>query len=561
MVTETTIQPSFVFDCTEEELTVPGTSIRGILSTPTSEDQWLRPVNRVIVICHGMGGHKDYIYHKLVADRLCTNLGFYVFRFDFRGAGDSGDVPDLKVGRNIQYDLEDLDNVIFKYLIKTKQLTLGGLIGHSRGSTAVLLWASTRSDKIVVPTIVNCGSRFRMHLAYDRYLSKHSTMVEDKGFYISAYRHGTYKKVWIPHQEISDYSAIDDLGAKIKDLNANTFVLSIYGLEDKHIPVEEADQFSQALCNDRHSLRLIFRADHNYVQQVENSKPIKHHDKIADIIEQWFSPDSERDRFMTVNGYVQVISRWKNVEGVDNFRDFGGYRTMNGNIVRPGMLFRSAHHSQVTNAGKQEMIKLGIKSVFDFRSFTEIQKLGYVYISGITREWVPIFDFDSSSSDAIAKLTERYLKPTQGFKYLYRDVLENASKSFAKILTHLRDRPNDAIVFHCVNGKDRTGIAAAIILMLLGVDNDTIARDYELTTHGLREVLPKILAEKTSNDPRIKQLYSSRYEAMAMTIKLINEEFGGVEQFVTKHCGLTNADITQIRANLLVKPVNLRYML
>lgn len=64
-------------------------------------------------------------------------------------------------------------------------------------------------------------------------------------------------------------------------------------------------------------------------------------------------------------------------------------------------------------------------------------------------------------------------------------MLENGSYAFKSVLLFLRDHENVPIIFNCTAGKDRTGVMAMIILLLLGVENHIIAKEYELTTIGL----------------------------------------------------------------------------
>ena len=73
----------------------------------------------------------------------------------------------------------------------------------------------------------------------------------------------------------------------------------------------------------------------------------------------------------------------------------------------------------------------------------------------------------------------------KGFARAYREVLEHAGPSYRKILLHIRDKPQRPFVVHCSAGKDRTGVIVALILSLLGVDDETVAVEYELTEIGL----------------------------------------------------------------------------
>lgn len=76
------------------------------------------------------------------------------------------------------------------------------------------------------------------------------------------------------------------------------------------------------------------------------------------------------------------------------------------------------------------------------------------------------------------------LTPTQGFSLAYTDILLHAKSSYSQILRHIACS-SGPLLLHCTAGKDRTGVICAIILALCGVDDETIAREYELTEKGL----------------------------------------------------------------------------
>jgi protein tyrosine/serine phosphatase len=77
---------------------------------------------------------------------------------------------------------------------------------------------------------------------------------------------------------------------------------------------------------------------------------------------------------------------------------------------------------------------------------------------------------------------------------LYQEILEHGGAAFDAIFRHLRDHPDQPCLIHCTAGKDRTGIAVALFLMLLGVHDEYIVNDYALTTIGLAPAMPALVA-------------------------------------------------------------------
>ena len=143
---------------------------------------------------------------------------------------------------------------------------------------------------------------------------------------------------------------------------------------------------------------------------------------------------------------------------------------------------------------------------------------------------------------------------------VYEDMLEFGINAYKTIFEYIRD-VNQPFVFHCTAGKDRTGMLGMLILLLAGVDRNTIAKEYELTTVGLRPDHPvlkgkfeetvKKLREKLGDDGSggieqiisqgrknwsieedgFRNLVSSRYEAMLATIGLFHEKYGDYPLF------------------------------
>lgn len=191
------------------------------------------------------------------------------------------------------------------------------------------------------------------------------------------------------------------------------------------------------------------------------------------------------------------------VEGIHNFRDLGGYPVKSHTEAKPlsvrrNLIFRCAEPSKITAVGAQTLRSLGITTLFDLRSGPELEKqkarAPVVHIDGIQREFAPVFADKDYSPESIALRYKDYASAgTEGFTRAYADILDNAPPSYRRVLMHIRDKPKEACVIHCTAGKDRTGVLAALILALVGVDERTIADEYALTDIGLAPFRPVIL--------------------------------------------------------------------
>lgn len=272
------------------------------------------------------------------------------------------------------------------------------------------------------------------------------------------------------------------------------------------MPLTDATHWANILQG-RHTLHLIPNADHNFfVPETPNSPRENKNPEVARIIASWLGSEGESDRFAKRAEMIGHIRRWKEIEGVSNFRDLGGWQTKNADYVRHDRIFRCADLSNITDHGRQQFQRLGIKKVYDLRSMPEINKNGVGRIE--EAEWLhlPVFREEDYSPEKMAIRWGYYTSGLDGFVQAYTGILENGGHPFGTILRHLRDS-DEPIAIHCTAGKDRTGVICAIILKLLGCDDDVVGREYELTTIGLRRDHSKILAA-VAHEGKGKEAYN-----------------------------------------------------
>ena len=172
------------------------------------------------------------------------------------------------------------------------------------------------------------------------------------------------------------------------------------------------------------------------------------------------------------------------IDGVYNFRDVGCWYPMKGGELRNRYIFRSGELSRITSQGKQQLKELGITTIYDLRSVPEVET-PLVEIPGIEQVSMPVCTGEDYSPEIMALQypQEIHNKPAL-YDRIYASLLEIGAPSYRQILLHIRDQPKDCFVFHCDNGKHRTGLLAALLLSFLGVDEDVIAVEYQLSQLG-----------------------------------------------------------------------------
>ena len=173
-----------------------------------------------------------------------------------------------------------------------------------------------------------------------------------------------------------------------------------------------------------------------------------------------------------------------------NFRDLGGHTTANGTVVTPGRIFRSSQLSGMPEDAVQGLEGLGIRFIYDFRTAAERVRCPDVPMPGVQNVWLDVLSDDSGSLAAIMqqllqdprKLSQDLTPAKLGA--LYKSIYENlvslpgARKAYGAFFSSLLQDSDTPRVFHCTAGKDRTGWAAAMLLLLLGVSHEDVLADY-----------------------------------------------------------------------------------
>ena len=174
------------------------------------------------------------------------------------------------------------------------------------------------------------------------------------------------------------------------------------------------------------------------------------------------------------------------VEGAMNLRDLGGHKA-DGGRVREGLVFRSAMTHHLTAAGLGRLAsELRVRTVVDLRNENEIASDGVADFAsaGIVHHHIPITATAAMTPDEQRARLLSLRDGSVSWFELYSQMAESAGESFAKLF-HVVAETDAPLLFHCTGGRDRTGLSAALLLGLLGVLNEDIARDYALTGAAL----------------------------------------------------------------------------
>ena len=248
------------------------------------------------------------------------------------------------------------------------------------------------------------------------------------------------------------------------------------------------------------------------------------------------------------------------LQGGSNFRDIGGYRTADGGQVRWGRVYRSAALHRLTRADLTAMEELDLRVVYDLRIDEERERAPSILPEGIRSELLPIGGTAAKTKQLTDLLVEGNLRsiPADFLVRIYEGMVESSAPVFGLLLTKLADAENTPALFHCTAGKDRTGIAAALLLSVLAVDESTILDDYELSSIHYTEYQIARLKVKLENAgieaDRYRAVFGAPRHAMATLLATLRERYGSPEGYLREEAGVTDEVFPALRARLLEAP-------
>jgi protein-tyrosine phosphatase len=252
------------------------------------------------------------------------------------------------------------------------------------------------------------------------------------------------------------------------------------------------------------------------------------------------------------------------LEGAQNFRDFGGYQTAQGRRVKRGQLFRSGRLNTLSPRDHEIMETLGIQLICDLRRASELAQAPTVWQAAPAPEMLhlPLFgddNFEGPSSWQQAadqgRVRERMLDV-----YARLVTLPHSVARYTTLFERLAGGTAFPVLLHCSAGKDRTGVACALILSALGVSREDVIADYLLTEihyDGLKDIArlasqaldfgrgPGWSPEKLAPAFRVERAY------IETALDAIEARHGSARAFLTKAAGVPHAQLDALAQHLL----------
>lgn len=261
-------------------------------------------------------------------------------------------------------------------------------------------------------------------------------------------------------------------------------------------------------------------------------------------------------------------------DNIVNARDLGGLVGAGGRTVRPHRLLRTAHLHDASPADLKRLHEeYNLAKIFDFRSLGEAEALPDQEVEGATHHLLPTIDLSAE------RLTEQPI-PQEAFLDLERHIVnysfypevqkmaanmypslirsEYSQLQYAAFLRLIVEAPADGgVLWHCFQGKDRTGWGAAFLLSALGVEREAIIADFDESNAAYRSLVASLNAQVDAlggGEPEkevILAFMGVSTPNFIRTLDLINREFGGMMSYLNEQLLLTHEDIQILRRRFL----------
>ncbi len=272
-----------------------------------------------------------------------------------------------------------------------------------------------------------------------------------------------------------------------------------------------------------------------------------------------------------VQNLVTEEGQTLNMSSISNARELGGYKTRDGKTVRKGVLLRTA---VLTDASEEELNSLifdyNLSAVIDLRASYELDEEPEPVLDGIAQYNFKIMDEQMMAERAAGiyhVLTDPNVDPVTRMTailesgvisdQMYVEFLqgETGKAGFREFFRVLLETPEgSSVLWHCTNGKDRTGVAAMLLLGVLNVDEKTIMDDFMLTNtfyeeeiSAMRTQLGKYITDEAMLDELMVTGKGVHAPYMQNAIDYIKENYGDIPGYVKTELGLTDEDIAKLR--------------
>lgn len=236
------------------------------------------------------------------------------------------------------------------------------------------------------------------------------------------------------------------------------------------------------------------------------------------------------------------------LQGAHNIRDLGGYAVADGNETKWRAALRGDGLSRLSAGDRAILLGEGLRTVIDLRSGHERQAEPNPF-EGHPNVWfhnIPLFGA-LAPIEAAKGATGRFDMAAR-----YREAVDRCQSEIAEVITTIASAEDGVVLFHCSAGKDRTGIIAALLLSLAGVDDDTIVADYVLTATVAAPLLERLRTEAIARGGAaelVDSFLTSEPQTMRSLLNHVAQAHGGTAAYLSS-IGLDRSTLEALKRRM-----------
>lgn len=246
---------------------------------------------------------------------------------------------------------------------------------------------------------------------------------------------------------------------------------------------------------------------------------------------------------------------------IRNARDLGSYTGIDGRKIKKHRLLRTGKLYGMSEYDKAYLKNYGLKTIIDFRTAEERKYMPDPKIEGVKHLDIAVHEDEKvgAPDQTREQLKKTYDKDQYaGFKVMchqYRKTVKSthSQEAYHRFFESLASQEEGATIFHCSEGKDRTGFAAVYLLHILGVDPQIIRADYlysNFTLTNYRNQLDDKAVSEGANEimrASLRSLASVANEYLDTALILINKDYGNLDNYLKENIGIDQAMISRLR--------------
>jgi protein-tyrosine phosphatase len=255
---------------------------------------------------------------------------------------------------------------------------------------------------------------------------------------------------------------------------------------------------------------------------------------------------------------VLTAERRVPLKGAVNFRDLGGYETTDGYRLKWGRIYRSDNLARLTHSDRSLIKRMGIRLAFDFRTPLEVKlapdrlpeddSVEYLHLPIIHEEFDAVAALKRIKNGDFSWLTKEFM--ING----YIRNIEDFSGVWGRVINRMAQADSLPLVFHCTGGKDRAGTCAALILLALGVPEETVIYDHGLSNDfiadWMRNVGVYIKALGIDLD-KVAPYFTAPREGIVSVLDHLHNTYGSAANYLRTKAGVSDETLSLMRQELL----------